>query len=469
MKPSLVWFRSDLRVRDNTSLVEACNAARSEGVIGVFTICPEQWAEHDWAPVKVDFLLRNLQALSEALAELRIPLKIVGVPRFRDVPDALVELAEAHDCRGIYFSREYEWNEAKRDEAVRRRFRERGREVHVCDDSVILWPGAVKTQKDDYYTVFTPFKNRWLEVVEELGEPAVLEAPGRQAELEVEADPVPTEVEGFVGLTRADLYPAGEEAALERLSAFMSERVGDYASGRDFPGQPGTSILSPYLAAGVVSPRQCLAAARTHRGEGRKVWVSELIWREFYRHLLIGFPDLSKGKNFRRKYDALPWDENEAAFEAWCEGRTGYPIVDAGMRQLRDTGWMHNRVRMIVAMFLTKHLLIDWRRGERFFMQHLVDGDLAANNGGWQWSASTGTDAQPYFRVFNPWLQSKRYDPEGDYIREQVPELAGVPAKALHDPAKLKKELGKRELDYPQPIVEHSEARQRAIATFKEV
>ena len=467
MKPALVWFRSDLRVRDNTSLVEA--VARGGGVIGVFTICPEQWLEHDWAPVKVDFLRRSVRALSGALAELGVPLKIVGVPRFADVPAALDELADAHGCGGLYFSREYEWNEAQRDAAVRRRFEDAGREVHVCDDSVILWPGAVKTQKGDYYTVFTPFKNTWLGIVDELGEPAVLEVPTPQVRLDLEPDPVPSEVEGFTGLQREDLYPAGEEAALARLGEFMKESADHYAQGRDLPGKAGTSTLSPYLAAGVLSPRQCLAAARSARSEGRQVWVSELIWREFYRHLLVGFPDLSKGQNFRRKYDALPWEHNEEAFEAWCQGRTGYPIVDAGMRQLRATGWMHNRVRMIVAMFLSKHLLIDWRRGERFFMQHLVDGDLAANNGGWQWSASTGTDAQPYFRVFNPWLQSKRYDAEGDHIYEFVPELRGVPAKALHDPAKLGRELEQRDLDYPQPIVEHSQARLRAIATFKEI
>jgi len=467
MNPALVWFRSDLRVRDNTSLVEA--AAKGEGVIGVFTICPEQWLEHDWAPVKVDLLLRSLRALSAALSGLGIPLKILGVPRFRGVPAALAALAEAEGCPAIYFSREYEWNEARRDEAVRRRFESEGREVHACDDSVILWPGSIKTQQGGDYTVFTPFKRNWLQTLEELGEPAVLEVPPVQAKLAVESDPVPTEIEGFQGLTREDLYPAGEEAVQARLASFAEARIGDYASGRDFPGEPGTSILSPYLALGVISPRQCLAAARACAGEGSEVWVSELIWREFYRHLLVAFPDLSKGKNFRRKYDALPWEENESAFTAWCEGRTGYPIVDAGMRQLRATGWMHNRVRMIVAMFLTKHLLTDWRRGERFFMQHLVDGDLAANNGGWQWSASTGTDAQPYFRVFNPWLQSKRYDAKGDYIYAHVPELRGVPARALHDPEKLRRALDQRESDYPAPVVEHAEARLRAIATFKEL
>ena len=195
--------------------------------------------------------------------------------------------------------------------------------------------------------------------------------------------------------------------------------------------------------------------------------MNELIWREFYKHLLVGFPRLSKGENFQRRYDAVPWDDDEQEFQAWCRGQTGYPLVDAGMRQLLTTGWMHNRVRMVCAMFLTKHLLIDWRRGERFFMRHLVDGDLAANNGGWQWSASTGTDAQPYFRVFNPWLQSKRFDEDGAYVRRFVPELATVPANALHDPKRLAKEVLAGSVNYPPPLVEHRDARARAIAVFK--
>lgn len=464
-----MWFRSDLRVRDNTPLLEACAASRGQGVLAVFTVCSEQWERHDWAPVRVDFLLRSLAALSEALAELNVPLKVLHVPRFGDLAEALGDLAEEHGCPALYFSREYEWNEARRDEAVRARFEAAGREVHDFDDSLVLWPGSIKTQQDTYYTVFTPFKRSWLGALDELGPPAVQGAPKPQTQLSLASDPVPSELPAFAGLKRPDLYPAGEDAALRRLKGFVRARISDYSSGRDIPGEAGTSALSPYLNLGVLSPRQCLKAARRTTGAGTEVWISELIWREFYKHLLVGFPALSKGQNFRRKYDALPWESGDEAFEAWCAGRTGYPIVDAGMRQLQATGWMHNRVRMIVAMFLTKHLLIDWRRGERFFMQHLVDGDLAANNGGWQWSASTGTDAQPYFRVFNPWLQSKRYDPEGVYVREHVPELREVPAPALHSAAKLEREVEQRGLDYPEPIVDHAFARARAIATFKAV
>jgi deoxyribodipyrimidine photo-lyase len=290
--------------------------------------------------------------------------------------------------------------------------------------------------------------------------------PRPQPALSFDADPVPTELAAFAGLNRPDLYPAGEDHALQILRTFARKRMPDYASGRDLPGVSGTSGLSPYLNLGVLSPRQCLGETLSRSGEGAETWLNELIWREFYKHLLVGFPRLSKGANFKQKYDVVPWENSEEDFQAWCAGRTGYPMVDAGMRQLLETGWMHNRVRMICAMFLTKHLLIDWRRGERHFMRHLVDGDLAAKNGGWQWSSSTGTDAQPYFRIFNPWLQSKRFDREGTYIARFVPELASVPPRCLHNAKALGKEIGSRGLDYPAPLVDHRAARERAIEVF---
>jgi deoxyribodipyrimidine photo-lyase len=435
----------------------------------VFTICADQWRAHDWSAARVDLLLRSLQALSESLAQKRVPLKVITTPRFAGVPEALATLADAIDCDALYFSHELEWNERRRDAAVAARFRADGRRVRIFDDLTIVEPGAVRTQQGTWYTQFTPFKRAWLAALGERGAPAVLRAPRPQPSLSLASDPVPTELPGFPGVRRPDLYPAGEGQALRKLRAFARRRMHDYGLQRDHPGVEGTSGLSPYLALGVLSARQCLGEVIDLVGPGRDAWLNELIWREFYKHLLVGFPRLSKGKNFRSKYDGLPWENADDEFEAWCEGRTGYPLVDAGMRQLLETGWMHNRLRMVCAMFLSKHLLVDWRRGERHFMRHLVDGDLAANNGGWQWSASTGTDAQPYFRVFNPWLQSKRFDPEGAYTHRFVPELAGIPAKALHDPVRLARALVERGVDYPPPIVDHRQARARAIQVFKAV
>ena len=277
-------------------------------------------------------------------------------------------------------------------------------------------------------------------------------------------------IRGFTGNRRPDLWPEGERAARRRLESFVAKRIERYHATRDLPAINGTSTLSPYLAVGVLSPRQCLEAAlAVNNGRldsGRKgvaTWISELVWREFYRHILIGYPRVCMNRPFRLQTESLPWRYDEELFRAWCAGRTGVPIVDAGMRQLVQTGWMHNRVRMIVAMFLAKDLFIDWRWGERHFMRHLVDGDFASNNGGWQWSASTGTDAASYFRILNPFKQSRRYDTNGDYIRRFVPELRDASADELHVPHKhdaLKK-------DYPQPIVDHEIVRRSAIEAFR--
>ena len=243
--------------------------------------------------------------------------------------------------------------------------------------------------------------------------------------------------------------------------------------GRDFPDSNATSRLSPYLAIGVISARRCLAEAReANRGRldggraGPATWIGELVWREFYRHVLVGFPRVSMNRAFKPTTERLPWRYDETLFRAWCEGRTGFPIIDAGMRQLAGTGWMHNRLRMIVAMFLSKDLFIDWRWGERHFMRHLVDGDLASNNGGWQWSASTGTDAAPYFRLLNPWLQSRRFDPDGEFIRRWVPELCGVSPRVLHNPAMLAR-ARQSGLAYDPPVCDHAAAGRNVIQAFK--
>ena len=248
----------------------------------------------------------------------------------------------------------------------------------------------------------------------------------------------------------------------------------DYGETRDFPAQAGTSVLSPYLAAGIISPRQCVGALQQRLGYRPQskaqpgfVWLNELIWREFYRHLLVLIPALSMNRPFKPETAALPWSWDPEAFAAWCEGRTGYPVVDAAMRCLNATGWMHNRLRMIVASFLTKDLHIHWRLGEDYFMSRLIDGDLAANNGGWQWAAGTGADAAPYFRVFNPTTQGQRFDPQGEFIRIWVSELADVPAAYVHEPHDWLRLKGRR--DYPAPMVDHAVARVKAIEMFREL
>ncbi|MCA9306334.1 MAG: deoxyribodipyrimidine photo-lyase [Phycisphaerales bacterium] len=472
---SLVWFRSDLRTDDNPALREACSVS-DDGVIAVFVVCPEQWKRHDWADIRVAFLLRNLRALSDALSGLNIPLLIRECRDFGGVPDVLERVIREHAIDCLCFNREYEVNETGRDDSVASRCREIGCRVRVSDDQCILTPGAVKTQQDGWYTVFTPFKKQWLGVYREDGVKSVA-PPRKQADPGVARDDVPHSVLGFdAALDRADLWPAGEDAARKRLEQFVESKIARYDELRDRPDINGTSTLSPYLAHGVISARVCLEfAIEAHGGlpdpkskekSGASVWISELIWREFYRHLLVAFPRLCKHQPFQLETRRIRWRDSDEDFAAWCEGRTGIPIVDAAMRQLARTGWMHNRLRMIAAMFLTKNLLIDWRRGERHFMRHLVDGDLASNNGGWQWSASTGTDAAPYFRIFNPVSQGKRFDPEGRFVRALVPELGGIEGDAVHEPWAIPSLLC-GELRYPDPICDLGETRQRAIDAFK--
>lgn len=469
---ALVWFRRDLRLFDHSALHAAAQSS-SNGIVGVYVISAKQWKQHDEAPAKVHFWLENLRCLQKALSAKQIPLVIVEAPRFEDCPQALIECAKQNQCSALYFNEEYEVNELRRDRAVTAAFRQEGMEVESFLDRVLLDPNEVSTQEGKPYTVFTPYRKSWEEIASNRSF-VELPAPPKQPPIKVESTAVPEKIEGYdFSSARPDLWEAGEEAAQNRLGRFVENRIKDYADKRDLPAVNGTSVLSPYLSAGVISIRSCInRGLQANQGSFRKhktgpgVWLSELIWREFYNQVMVAFPRVSKHRPFREDTEAIPWRKSEADFEAWKEGRTGYPLVDAAMRQLNQTGWMHNRLRMVTAMFLTKHLLLDWRWGEQYFMQRLIDGDLAANNGGWQWSASTGTDAVPYFRIFNPFSQSQRFDKDGEFIRKFCPELANVKPASLHDPKKFDADARKK-VGYPEMIVEHASARQRALDTFK--
>lgn len=468
----LVWFRQDLRIHDHAALSEAVSRGP---VIGLYVLTPGQWKTHGDAPVKVDFWLRALQSLSLSLQSLNIPLKILRLDTYAQVPDAILSFCREWNIAALHCHREQGVNERRRDRATYQALAQHEIEMLGYDGNTLLAPGSVKTGSDAYYRVFTPFSRACRSVLR--GSPLRLRAaPPRQAHTPglPESDPVPQSLVGWAK-PEDDMpkrWQATEAAASARLESFCENAIAQYDQRRDFPAVDGTSILSPYLAAGLLSPAQCLhAALSANRGEidtGHKgviTWINELLWREFYMHLMHGFPQLSMHQPMRPETAAVQWREDEAGFLAWCEGRTGVPIVDAAMRQLLATGWMHNRLRMVVAMFLTKNLLIDWRRGEAFFMKHLIDGELCANNGGWQWSASTGADSAPYFRVFNPTSQSEKFDPEGAFIKHWVPELSSVPARQIHDPdAQLRRSLG-----YPDMIVDLKTSRLRAIEAFKRI
>ncbi|MEL7499959.1 MAG: deoxyribodipyrimidine photo-lyase [Planctomycetota bacterium] len=483
LQRSLVWFRRDLRVCDNSALAHACQLEHD--IVGLFVITAQQWQEHDDSDHKISFTLGCLRELSDQLSELNIPLVIEFCDRFEDVPDLLTQWCRQHQISSVFVNREYEVNELNRDRDVRSALGEIDVDLRSFHDRVIVPPRDIETKQGNFYSVFTPYRKNWDARVEAARTKSdnskdhnyvqVHDQPAKRTKRpKVACSNVPDSVKGFETTSCwQDQFPAGETAAQEKLTRF-SHRIAEYKNQRDLPSVNGTSGLSPYLAAGAISPRQCLQLA--HRvtqevgpNEGTTIWVSELAWRDFYVHVLTGFPRVSKHLPFRMATNQLDWRADDDDFNAWCNGMTGFPIVDAGMRQLNQTGWMHNRLRMIVAMFLTKNLLIDWRLGERYFMKKLIDGDLAANNGGWQWSASTGTDAVPYFRIFSPFSQSKRFDSEGTFIKKMCPELSEVPAPALHDQKKLAKEIEKREIDYPAFIVDYKFSRERALAAFKSI
>ncbi|NCW09077.1 MAG: deoxyribodipyrimidine photo-lyase, partial [Gammaproteobacteria bacterium] len=365
----------------------------------------------------------------------------------------------------IYFNQEYQWNERMRDHQIASELNHLN--VHSFVDRVVLQPSTVLTGDNRYYSVFSPFKKRWLAVYQENDHAPYQLPESRRPET------TPLSWESLSESPESDLsaFATNERQALDDLDVFIETKLEQYDASRNQPSIQGTSRLSAALARGLLSPRQCIKAAEDAMRrpiwdfpDSAFSWINELIWRDFYQHLLVGFPRLSKNKAFRPETEALQWRNNATEIEAWKNGTTGIPIVDAGMRELKATGWMHNRVRMIVAQFLTKNLLCDWRIGEAHFMRYLVDSDLGANNGGWQWSASTGTDAAPYFRVFNPVSQGETHDSQGDYICHYIPELTSLPKAKRHAPW-----LSSIPQGYVEPIVDLKSSRQRAIDAFKEL
>ena len=468
----LYWLRTDLRVADNTALTAAMNAGPT---LALYLITPGQWRAHDDAPCKIDFWLRNLAELSTRLSELNVPLLIRTLDDWREVPALMVELCRTHRIDALHANDEYGVNEQRRDQAVAEALRQDAVPFHRHLDQLLFAPGSITTLAGECFKVFSQFRKVCYSRLSH-SLPRSLPAPAPQRWLAMESDPVPTSVEGLASPDQSlqTYWPAGEAAAHRRLQTFAENVMADYQSLRDMPAEPGTSQVSPYLAAGVLSPRQCLHAALvTNRGEldsgnpGAVTWINELLWREFYKHILVGYPRVSMGRAFRSETEFLPWRRAPDDLAAWQQGRTGFPIIDAAMRQLLATGWMHNRLRMVTAMFLSKNLLIDWREGERWFMQHLIDGDLAANNGGWQWSASTGTDSVPYFRLFNPMSQSTRFDPDGRFLRRWLPELATLGERDIHNPHKLNGLFA--DVDYPLPIVDLPMSRERVLTAFRQL
>ncbi|WP_226569185.1 deoxyribodipyrimidine photo-lyase [Mangrovibacter yixingensis] len=463
----LVWFRQDLRITDNLALSAACNNTEAR-VIALFIATPVQWRSHSMSARQAWFIREQVVLLRRSLGEKGIPLYCLSATDFADSVSKLAAFCEAQCVSHMFYNYQYELNERQRDKQAEKQLFSKVT-CQGFDDSVLLPPGSVLTGNNEMFRVFTPFSKAFLRRLRETP-PQCVPAPRPRGP--AISDDTPIEFDYPQEPVDTVQFPPGEKAALQKLRIFCQQQVLDYHEQRDFPALSGTSMVSAWLATGALSPRQCfqrLLAEHPYvmeREGGAAVWLNELIWREFYRHLLVAWPALCRHQPFIRWTDSVAWSHDENLLGAWQQGKTGYPIVDAGMRQLNRTGWMHNRLRMITASFLTKDLQIDWREGERWFMEQLLDGDFAANNGGWQWAASTGTDAAPYFRIFNPETQSNRFDEQGKFIRQWLPELHRVPDSAIHNPWKWADKQGVT-LDYPRPVVDHKTARLNTLSAWE--
>jgi len=462
MNTAIWWIRRDLRLSDNQALAAAIGQART--VIPVFILDSKLLASQYVGQARLAFLFENLRLLDSSLRSRGSALII----RQGDPLETLYLLREETGAGGIFAEADISPYARRRDEQVGRQL-----PLHLVPGVTVHSPDVLRKSDGSPYTVFTPFSRMWRS----------LPFPGHPL-------PAPEQLPTLPPLPSLDLplnahhpigslFPAGETVAQERLARFVDSTIHCYADDRNRMDLDCTSGLSPYLRFGVVSARQATWAAsqaeamaqNTTGRQGAETWLNEMIWREFYAAILYHFPDV-RHTEFRPEMRHIPWRDDPAGFAAWSEGRTGYPVVDAAMRQLNTIGWIHNRARMIAASFLTKDLLIDWRHGEGYFMQRLLDGDPAANNGGWQWIAGTGTDAAPYFRVFNPVLQGQKYDPQGTYVHRWVEELTDVPHKYIHSPWEMPIEVQKQANcrigeDYPAPIVDHHQARQCVLDAYR--
>ncbi len=480
--PTIIhWFRRDLRLHDNLALIEALRASGGR-VVPLFVFDNTILRSRRVGPARVQFMLESLHALNHALRERGSQLVVRRGPPERE----LIGVARESGAEGVFFNRDYTPFARERDQRVEAALREQRLDIQTFQDLVIVEPDDLLTKAGKPYTVYTPYRRQWRTRIESdpravIGEQQLAAFAPLPDQLTLGTLPTLQDL-GFT--PRQNARPGGEAEGLKRLHAFVdlsnSDGISDYHNQRDLMARPATSRLSAYLHLGCVSTQACLRAAlyalEEAQGEARNGvdgWMNELAWHDFYMQILYHFPYVLRGA-FKQEYNRLEWSNNEEHFAAWCEGRTGYPIVDAAMRQLNTEAWMHNRARMIVASFLIKDLLINWRWGEDYFLQQLVDGDHAANNGGWQWVAGTGTDAQPYFRIFNPVSQGQKFDPQGEYVRRYVPELALVPNKYIHQPWTMPESEQRKAgvtigSEYPQPIIDHRIQREKALEMYSRV
>ncbi len=466
----IVWFRRDLRVNDQPALAAALKECHE--VIPVFVFDEPLLASRQFGAAAVNFMLSCLTDLAHSLSELGLRLSWrQGVPT-----EEILKLAQEVGAESVYWNRDYEPAAVERDRIVGQELSKKGVLVRTFKDHVVFEAQEIRGSTGNPLQRFGAYKARWWSRWR--AEPPAITGFSRKAwsrRIIIRPPPVRLPAPSELGYETVPLWTSGgERTAQKRLRWFLDGPIHDYAAGRNLPSVDGTSILSPHFRFGTVTTRSAAHDALdnlTRRGkvsrQGVMTWVDDLVWRDFFQQVLVCFPHVATGP-FREKAGLPHRRKNVQLYEAWCQGKTGFSLVDAGMRQLNQTGWMHNRVRMVVASFLVKDLLLDWRLGEQYFMHHLLDADLAANNGNWQWCASTGTDAMPGYRIFNPVLQAKKFDPDGDYIRHFVQELAQLPTRLIHQPELMTRDEQDRYgcrigQDYPKPIVDHNKARQEYL------
>ncbi|MBD62891.1 MAG: deoxyribodipyrimidine photolyase [Gammaproteobacteria bacterium] len=467
MARGLVWFRTDLRLDDNPALISAMKSC--DEVIAIYIFSESQWRLHNESNIKQEFLLNNLISLDKALFQFNIPLIAINTNSFKTVSKDLCSFSVEHKINHVFWNNEFGINENERDFHSEKALETINIPISRFNDQVIYKPGFLKTAQNKPFSVFTPFKRRWIENFDmnflDIDQSKIVK---KIISLKSDLSKIKFSKTHSANI---DLWPAGEVAAHEKLLSFLQSKVKEYSETRNSPILDGTSRISPYLTLGILSPKRCILEGLkinnfefTSGNKGICKWIDEIVWREFYRNIMHSFPRVSKNSGFQIHTNNIKWRYSDFELEAFYNGKTGFPIVDAGIRQMLSEGWMHNRLRMVVAMFFTKNMLHDWRLGEKFFMENLIDGDFSSNNGGWQWSASTGTDAAPYFRIFNPITQSQNFDPDGEFIKQHIPELKNVNSKEIHSP---KSDLFAK-IDYPSPILDLKSSRLRAIEVFKE-
>lgn len=455
---SLCWVRRDLRLHDHAAL----SKATSDGETTIVFVFDQRILEKlkDKNDSRITFIYQSLQEMEKEVRKYGSSLVI----RYGDPVEVIPELANELKVSQVYCNRDYEPYAKERDTRVGKQLVSLGIEFDQFKDHVIFEKHEVKTNQDGIYKVFTPYKNKWIENFEHSGKMIPDFKPQLKNLRKFKNRKSILEHDWYkeIGFNETIPWlPGGTSHARSRLTYFEGI-IDDYKEQRNFPAVDGTSLLSAYIRHGNISIRDMLRLGSSHRSEGARTWVSELIWRDFYQMILDAYPQVENGA-FKKEYAKIKWLGKASHFEAWCEGQTGFPIIDAAMRCLNATGRMHNRLRMVVASFLCKTLLINWQKGEMYFAEKLLDYDLAANNGGWQWAASSGCDAQPYFRIFNPYSQSEKFDPHGNFIREWMPELAHLSGKEIHKPSLT------RAPDYLEPLVSYEENREKALFMYSVV